>query len=125
MSNVLIISNNNELLRLTPPDIVAVTADRNYSEIITADGDTRNVVYQLGHIVDMMAKQLGADAQVFIRIGRSCIVNRNYIYFINLQKLLLILKSPNGKQHSFSAGRDALALLKKLVESEINNPSAT
>lgn len=125
MANTLILSNNNELLRLLPPDIVAITADRNYSEIITADGDHRTVVFQLGAIESQIATQLGSESTQFIRIGRSCIINRNYIYFINLARKQIILKSPNGKQHSLDAGHDALHQLKMFLEQESKNSQHT
>lgn len=125
MSKTLIISNNIELHRFTPSDIVAITADGNYSDITTANGDKRTVGFQLGQVEQMIASQLQEDALQFIRIGRSCIINRNYIYFINVQRQQLILKSPNGKQHSFSAGHDALGQLKKLIEQDIYIPPSS
>lgn len=47
--------------------------------------------YQLGQIEKMIAAQLGAEGNIFIRIGKSLIINRSYIYYINVPKQKLIL----------------------------------
>lgn len=102
-----------------PRDILYISADRNYSNIITADGDERTVVHQLGQIEGMIANQLKEEALSFIRIGRGLIINRKYIYFINTQRQQLILKSPKGTLHQLKAAQEPLVQLKKIIEQEI------
>lgn len=119
MEHALILSNANELLRLLPPDIVYISAERNYSNITTADGDVRMVVQQLGQIETTIATQLQDESTQFIRIGRSLIINRAYIYHINIPRKQLILKSPNGKQHIMTVSHDPLVQLKSVIEQEI------
>jgi DNA-binding LytR/AlgR family response regulator len=61
-----------------------------------------------------------AEAQRFIRIGKSLIINREYIYCINPNKQKLIL-SDTCFQHSFelSASKEALKQLKTYIESTL------
>jgi len=119
MEHALILTNANELLRLLPPDIVYISAERNYSNITTSDGDVRMVVMQLGQIEAAIATQLEEESTQFIRIGRSLIINRKYIYHINIPRKQLILKSPNGKQHQMTVSHDPLVQLKAIIEQEI------
>jgi len=122
MANALIISNSNELVRLMSYDIVCITADHNYSNVFTANGDEVLATLQLGQIADQILNQLKEEAPQFIRIGRSLIINRNYIYRIDLKKGTLELKSPFGKCKKINVTHDPLTALKKLIESELNNP---
>lgn len=120
MEPALIFFNANELLRFLPHDIVYITADHNYSNLVTASGDTRLISHQLGEIEVKIGQQLKAEAARFIRIGRGKIINRQYIYYINIHKLQLILKSPNGTLHTLTVPHDPLVLLKEIVANEIN-----
>ena len=59
-----------------------------------------------------------AITNVFIRIGKSLIINRNYIYYINIPKQQLVLSDARTVSHRVSASKDALRQLKELVEKE-------
>lgn len=120
MSALLVISNATDLLRVDPADVVAVKAEGNYSYVVLADGDERLVAFQLGHVADMITRQLGAAAQAFIRVGRSVIINRRYIFAINLPHLQLTLRSAQGFKCTVSASRDSLRQLKDFVETTSN-----
>ena len=87
MSNkVLIISNANELVRVKPERIVYVESDGNYSTMVLHDKTEYVFTMNLAHCQQMMEDQLGKDAMTFIRIGKSLIVNRAYIFKINVNK---------------------------------------
>lgn len=119
MSNFLVISNATDLLRVDPAEVVAVKADGNYSYVVLADGEERLVAFQLGHVADLITQQLGTTAQAFIRVGRSVIINQHHIFAINLPKLQLTLRSPQGHKCTVSASRDSLRQLKSYVESTL------
>ncbi len=120
MANALILSNAHELVRLMSSDIVYIAADRNYCNIFTADGDEVLASLQLGQIEEQIKSQLKEEAPQFIRIGRSLIINRNYIYRINLKKDTLQMKTPQTRFTPLSVTHDPLIALKKLIESEIS-----
>lgn len=118
MKKHLIISTSVDLVRIAPERIVYISSDGNYSTLIQADGETRMLSFQLGQIEKMIASQLGSDGNVFIRIGKSLIINRSYIYYINITKQQLHLSDVHSFKHTVSASKEALKQLKELLEKE-------
>ena len=56
---------------------------------------------------------------MFIRIGKSLIINRSYIYYINVPKQKLILSDVATFNHTVAASKEALKQLKELLEKEV------
>ena len=115
----LIISNTNELVRIAPEHIVYISSDGNYSMLAQTDGEMRLLSYQLGQIERMIASQLGSDGNMFIRIGKSLIINSLYIHYINTQKQKLILSDAEKFSHTVTASKEALRQLKELLEKQM------
>lgn len=121
MSNkVLIISNSNELVRVKPERVVYVESDGNYSTMVLHDKTEHVFTMNLAHCQELIEKQLGKDAETFIRIGKQLIINRDYIFKINQTKQQLIM-SDMALNHAFtlSASKEALKQLKAYLESTI------
>lgn len=118
MTKQLIISTSNDLVRIAPDRIVYVSSDGNYSTLVQADGEVRMLSFQLGQIEKMIASQLGSEGNSFIRIGKSLIINRSYIYYINVPKQKLVLSDVATFSHTVTASREALKQLKELLEKE-------
>ena len=117
MKRQLIISNTAELVRLYAEDIVSIEADGNYSTLYLVGDKKRVVLFQLGQLERIMSEQLSEEAEAFIRIGRSLIINRNYIYYINLNRQLLLLRDPNGRRYeTLRVSHESLKKLKELIE---------
>ena len=76
----------------------------------------RLVTFQLGQVERMIAEQLPELRQNFVRIGKSLIINRNYVYYIHPKKQQLILVDGQQNHYTLSASRDALKALKDLIE---------
>ncbi len=76
------------------------------------------ISYQLGQVEKMLASQLGSEGSVFIRIGKSLIINRSYIYYINVPKQKLTLSDVESFSHTVAASKEALKQLKELLEKE-------
>ena len=120
MKRQLIISNTVELLRLHAEDIVSIEADGNYSTIYIVGEEERVVLFQLGQLEHMIGEQLDDEAETFVRIGRSLIINRNYIYYINLNRQLLLLRDPHGRRHeTLKVSHESLKKLKELIEGKL------
>lgn len=98
--------------------IIYIASDGNYSTLVQTDGEIRMLSYQLGQIEKMIATQLGAEGNMFIRIGKSLIINRSYIYYINVPKQKLILSDIATVNHTVVASKEALKQLKELLEKE-------
>ena len=74
------ISTSTELVRVATDEIVYVRADGNYSDLVLTNGQRRKMTFQL-HFFDEVFQQL--QNNMFVRVGRSLIVNKRYIYVIN------------------------------------------
>ena len=124
MPQYFVISNSNELVRVTPDRIVYISSDGNYSTLVLTDNKERVFSVNLSAMQNLLETQLKEESQQFIRVGKSLIINYNYIYLINIGKQLLIL-SDRQFQQSFelAASREALKQLKAIIESGINTVS--
>jgi DNA-binding LytR/AlgR family response regulator len=121
MKKQLTISTSIDLVRIAPDRIVYISADGNYSRLVQADNEERVLSYQLGQIEKMISSQLGSEGNVFIRIGKSLIINRSYINYINIPKQKLVLSDVTSFSHSVTASKEALKELKELIEKEAKN----
>lgn len=115
---MLLFHNSAELVRVPMTAVVFVTADGNYSAVTTADGSEHILTMQLGQIERRIAESVGSDDNRFIRIGKSLIVNRDYITYINPSRQKLSLSDCRAFRHEVSASREALRALKDLIEKE-------
>ncbi|MDR1632746.1 MAG: LytTR family DNA-binding domain-containing protein [Dysgonamonadaceae bacterium] len=74
----------NGLFLLRPDDIAYIEADRDYSCVFLANGTREDVFERLGEIEQKL------PPEIFLRTGRSIIVNRKYIRKITDASLLLV-----------------------------------
>ena len=106
------------MVRVPTESVVYITADGNYSAITTADGEDFVVTLQLGQIERRIAEMLDGNDNRFIRIGKSLIVNRDFIAFINPTRQKVILSDCRTFRREVSASKEALKALKDLLEKE-------
>lgn len=123
--NHLIVSNSNLLIRVEPAQVAYISSDGSYSTMVLADGRQHVFSFNLSAFERLLETQLGQQSQTFIRLGKSLIINRAYIYCINLSKQELTL-SATGISEGFvlSASREALKTLKSVLEGGINKGKA-
>jgi len=119
MRSKLLITTSNELVRISPTNIVYISSDGNYSALMQVDGESRMLSYQLGQLEKIFGEQLGKESEIFIRIGKGIIINRSYIYYINVQKQKLILSDAATFHYAVTASKEALKQLKEFVEKEM------
>ena len=120
MSNKeLIISNSNELVRLKPERVVYVESDGNYSTMVLHDKTEHVFTMNLAHCQELIERQLGKEAETFIRIGKQLIINREYIFKINVNKQTLVMSDMALNQaFTLQASKEALKQLKAYMESK-------
>lgn len=118
---MLLFSTSTELLRVPADALVYVVAGGNYSSITMADGSQHVLTMQLGRIEQHIASRVGKNDNRFIRIGKSLIINRDFITHINLPRQRLTLSDCRTFGHDLSASREALKALKELIEKEDAN----
>lgn len=121
MNRRIVFTTSTELLRIPADTVVYITADGNYSAITLADGGNYTLTQQLGHIERHIAGVLQRDDNRFIRIGKSLIVNRDFITFINPLRQKMILSDCRSFRHEVSASKEALKALKELLDKEAQN----
>lgn len=120
MNKIIIFSNTNELVRVKPERLVYIESDGNYSNIVLHDKTTHTLVMNLAHCQQLIEDQLGKEAETFIRIGKQIIINKSYIYKINVNKQELIMSDMALNQaFTLSASKEALKQLKIYLESTI------
>lgn len=120
MSNKpIVISNMNELVRVKPERVVYIESDGNYSTMVLHDKTEHVFTLNLAHCQELIEKQLGKEAETFIRIGKQLIINREYIFKINVNKQTLVM-SDMALNHAFTlqASKEALKQLKAYMESK-------
>ena len=108
------ISTRDELVRIPVDDVIFIAADGNYSDVYTIGGSPHKMTFKIKYF-DGVLQQFPHTP--FVRVGRSLIVNRNFIYIINLPKQLLVLSDARFKnEHRLNVSREALRELKGEIE---------
>ena len=125
---VLKIKNKSETLYLRHDNILYVQADGNYCNIYLADGGVLNTLtYQRAEIARLMDEQMPSQARNrFMLLGRSYIVNTDFVLRIQPSKQLLTFNVNtfgSTKKVTIKATAKALDLLametEKLAETQI------
>ncbi len=116
MKRRLTFSTSTELVRITPEGLVYISADGNYCTILMADGEARLQTMQLGQVENLIDEQLGDAGNMFIRIGKSLIINIDYLYSINVTQQTLILSDNKSFKFTVKASKDSLKQLKDAIE---------
>ena len=109
-------STATELLRVPAGAVVCIKADGNYSSVITADDVEHVLTLQIGQIERRIADMAEAGDHRFIRIGKSLIVNSDFISFINVTRQKLVLSDCRTFSRELTASRGALRMLKEVLE---------
>ena len=87
----LTIKNKSEVLYLCMNSILYIRADGNYCDIYLADGSVLNTLtYQRAEIAKMMDEQIPENIRKrFVLVGKSYMVNTEYVLRIQPSKQLL------------------------------------
>ncbi len=121
MEQFLVINKGTEMVRIPSNRLVYISADGNYSEVVTQDNRMQVVSYQLGQMEDLIIAQLGEDGGNFVRLGRSLIVNTRFVYLIDITKQRIVLSDCYACYHDLTASREVLVKLKAYLEATIKN----
>ena len=121
MDQVVVISKGTELVRVPSAKLVYISADGNYSNLVTQDNRSRMVSFQLGQLEDLIGEQLGDSGNNFIRLGRGLIINSDFVHYIDIAKQQLVLSDCLDCYHELSASREVLIKLKAYLDALIKN----
>ena len=110
------ISTSVELVRIPTGDIAFIKASGNYSDIYLFNGKVMTMTFQLHFFVDTL-NQMKETA--FVRVGKSLIVNKAFIYSINISNQdLLLMGNRLTTDFKLRASKEALKELKTTLEQE-------
>lgn len=105
----------DELLRIDIAQIIYFQADGNYTYIVTADGNKASICMNLSGMENALAERLKEKARVFARIGKSYIINLNYVYHINVLRKRLVLSDESTFSFPLVVSKEALKKLKDIM----------
>lgn len=118
INNNLTFCTSGELIRVPIEAVVLFSAEGNYSVLSLADGSEYVLTLQLGQIERKLMDFVTSGDNRFIRIGKSLIINRDYISYINPARQKLILSDCRTFKRETTASREALKALKEYIEKE-------
>ena len=113
---ILKISTSVGLFRVPTDDIAYIEASGNYSDVHLFNGESMTMTFQLHYFVEALEK---LKQNFFVRVGKSLIVNKNFVYSINITNQDLKLMD-HRMNHVFKlrASKEALKELKSILEQE-------
>lgn len=115
MKQVLIFNSRDELLRMDVENIVYFEANGNYTIVMSVNKLKACVGLNLTKTEEALNRQLGEQAQRFMRVGKRFIVNLNFVYSINVAKQHLILSDMSNFAFQLPISKDALRMMKELM----------
>ncbi len=120
MPKYIILTNSNEVVRVSPERIAYILSDGNYSSMMLIDGEKHIFSFNLSAFEKILERQLESEAQTLIRLGKRLIINGRYIHYINVSKQQITLSDISfPTKFTLSASKDALRTLKATLEESI------
>lgn len=104
------------LFRVPTDDIAYIEASGNYCDVHLFNGESVTMTFQLHYFVEAFNK---LKQNFFTRVGKSLIVNKNFVYSINITGQDLKLMDHRMNQvFKLRASKEALKELKSILEQE-------
>ena len=108
-------NSRDTFFRIALSQIVYFSADRNYTLLQLTNGQKLAFTFSLQKMEQYLSEKLNEDAKIFARIGKSYIINLNYIYQIDIVKQKLhLFDSANQKSFLLDISKEALKNLRKI-----------
>lgn len=110
----ILFNSRDELLRINPSKIVYFEADGNYTNIILANKTKATVCMNLSQMQKVLSERLKEKASVYARVGKSYIINLNYVFAIQTLKQRLVLSDQTNFALQIPISKESLKRLKEL-----------
>lgn len=107
------INTRDELLILDLDKIAYFQANGNYTRLTYISGQALALNMGLSGVEKLLSATLAKGTSSFVRLGRSLIINENYLSNINLLKQYLVLSDIDSHQHKLPVSKALLKLLKE------------
>mgnify|MGYP002857319766 CR=1 FL=1 len=115
MKKIIIFNSRDGLLRLEVDKIVYFEADGNYTRVVTKNKLKATLTMGLARTEQELTGQLENQAVMFMRVGKRFIVNREFIYCVNLAKQHLVLSDMEDFAFQLPISKEALKKMKELI----------
>ena len=115
MTKYIFFNSRDELLRIEIGKVVCFEADGNYTNIILANKLKCTVPLNLTQTAKVLEDSLKKEAMQFVRLGKKCIVNIEYVYRINVLKQTLVLSDFSEFIYQVNMSREAAKKLKEVI----------
>lgn len=110
------ISTSVGLFRVPTEDIAYIEAPGNYCDVHLFNGEAVTMTFQLHYFVEALSQ---LRQNFFVRVGKSLIVNKNFVYGINITSQDLKLMDHRMNQtFRLKASKEALKELKTILEQD-------
>ena len=115
INRYLYFNSRDTFFRIALSQIVCCTADDGYTLLQLTNGQKLSFTFSLQKMEQYLSEKLNEDAKIFARIGKSYIINLNYVYQIDIVKQKLHLFDPvTSKSFVLEVSKDALKNLRKI-----------
>lgn len=110
-------NSRDELFRVDLSYIVYFEADGNYTRFVSVNGLSNMIYMNLGKIEEFLSLRYSKSgtSKKFARVGKSFIINLDYIYCVNTLKQELILSDQHSFSFKLAMSKIALKKLKELI----------
>ncbi len=116
----IILTNSNEVIRVSPERVAYIISDGNYSSMVLIDNEKHVFSFNLSAFEKIVEQQLGSEEQPLIRLGKQLIINSKYIYYIHINKQQITLSDISfPTKFTLKASKEALKTLKANFEESI------
>jgi len=108
-------NSRDTFFRIALSQIVFFSADKNYTFLQLTNGQKLVFTFSLQKMEQYLSEKLNEDAKIFARIGKSYIINLNYVYQIDIVKQKLHLFDPViSKTFTLDISKEALKNLRRI-----------
>lgn len=112
----LCLNTRDELLIVDLSRIAYFQANGNYTQIMYIKGQQQMIVVGLSKIEEYIKRTWPKEkSSPFIRMGRSLIINQNYLYSINTLRQKLVLSDFSGHVYTLTVPKCLLKEYKKQI----------
>ena len=108
-------NSRDAFFRIALSQIIHFSADKNYTLLQLANGQKLVFTFSLQKMEQYLSEKLNEDAKIFARIGKSYIINLNYVYQIDIVKQKLhLFDHATSKIFILEVSKEALKNLRKV-----------
>lgn len=116
----LCINTRDEVVLISLEDIAFLQADGNYTRIMYIEGQQISVSLGLSKMEELIQQTFPKDrTSPFVRLGRSLIINQNFLYYINMLKLKLVLSDRKNHSYSLNIPKNILKAYRILLDKKV------